>query len=159
MRTLDLLPDMTRFRSDFSVRLVFQKVAYLVQEAGIPLGYDFGWYVSGPYSTSLADDGYEISRMKIGTEQKIRIDSNVAGKIAKLFKDINIADTKAPYQLELLASLLFEIRNAYPRVKNLEEAKDTLKRWKSKFADLDIDRAFWTLKDAGLVELPAAESP
>jgi uncharacterized protein YwgA len=138
---------------------VFQKVVYLLQEAGVSLGYDFGWYVSGPYSPSLADDGYEISRMKMSGEENASIDLDVAGKIAKLFRGIDISDIKAPYQLELLASLVFVIRNAHPRVKNLEEAKHTLKRWKSNFADPDIDHALRTLKDVGLIELRAAESP
>ncbi|HZZ71301.1 MAG TPA: hypothetical protein VFE24_03555, partial [Pirellulales bacterium] len=32
-----------------------QKAVYLGQRAGMNLGYRFGWYVRGPYSSALAD--------------------------------------------------------------------------------------------------------
>lgn len=39
-------------------RLQIQKAVYLAQVAGVNLGYRFGWYVRGPYSSALADDYY-----------------------------------------------------------------------------------------------------
>jgi hypothetical protein len=44
-------------------------------------------------------------------------------------------------------------------VKNLKEAKETLKRSKPTYNDAQIDRALRTLVDAGLLEPEAAECP
>ena len=159
LRKLHLLPDMTRFQSDFSTRLVLQKVVYLVQEAGLPLGYGFGWYVRGPYSPSLARDGYELSTLKSIKEPAVEVDAKTAKRIRALFKNISLKSASAPDQLVLLASLHFIAKHAYPRVKNLKEAKETLKRSKPRYNDAQIDRALRTLVDAGLVEPEAAESP
>ncbi len=38
-----------------------QKAVYLGQRTGIELGYRFGWYLLGPYSSPLAHDYYELS--------------------------------------------------------------------------------------------------
>lgn len=44
-------------------RKQFQKTIYLLQAAGIDLGYDFNWYVHGPYSPDLAKVGYKLAEM------------------------------------------------------------------------------------------------
>jgi len=51
---------------DFSVesfekRLILQKASYLAQAAGVNLGYHFGWYLYGPYCSSLARDAFSMS--------------------------------------------------------------------------------------------------
>lgn len=38
-----------------------QKAIYLGQAAGADLGYDYNWYVHGPYSPELANDYYKLS--------------------------------------------------------------------------------------------------
>lgn len=43
----------------FENRLLLQKRVYFLQEFGIPFEYSFGWYIRGPYSSELADDGFE----------------------------------------------------------------------------------------------------
>ena len=45
-------------------RIAFQKKIYLLQAAGVNLGYDFTWDIYGPYSQGLARDGaqYEVNR-------------------------------------------------------------------------------------------------
>ena len=42
----------------FDDRLRFQKFIYLLQAHGVYLGYDFSWYLRGPYCSSLATDGF-----------------------------------------------------------------------------------------------------
>src|SRR5207253_11490502 len=44
----------------FSNRLNVQKKIYLAQIAGIDLGYRFGWYIRGPYSTGLTQDAFTL---------------------------------------------------------------------------------------------------
>jgi uncharacterized protein YwgA len=38
-----------------------QKSIYLLQPAGLDLGYRFGWYLMGPYSPSLTRDYYDLA--------------------------------------------------------------------------------------------------
>lgn len=42
-------------------RKKIQKAVYLAQSSGVKLGYAYGWYLLGPYSTSLARDYYALS--------------------------------------------------------------------------------------------------
>lgn len=42
----------------FDDRLRLQKFIYLLQAYGVYLGYDFSWYLRGPYCSSLATDGF-----------------------------------------------------------------------------------------------------
>ena len=47
--------------SEFDNRLEMQKVIYMLQELGAPIGnYGFRWYKHGPYSQELLDDMYVI---------------------------------------------------------------------------------------------------
>ena len=42
-------------------RKLLQKAVYLGQLSGFDLGYRFGWYLMGPYCTSLARDYYSLN--------------------------------------------------------------------------------------------------
>lgn len=46
----------------FRARLVLQKTIYLLQAFGIYLGYQFRWYLRGPYSTELTKDAFGLER-------------------------------------------------------------------------------------------------
>ena len=47
----------------FEDRKSIQRAVYLMQVLGVNLGYRFGWSGSGPYSTDLAGDYYDLDRM------------------------------------------------------------------------------------------------
>jgi len=54
--------------SDFSMktfgdRLRLQKIVYMVEAFGVYLGYDFSWYLRGPYCTNLARAGFELEQI------------------------------------------------------------------------------------------------
>ena len=58
---LKQLPDCEYFSmSDFSSRLKLQKTIYLLQIFGVYLGYDFHWYLRGPYCSMLMANGYQL---------------------------------------------------------------------------------------------------
>jgi uncharacterized protein YwgA len=52
------------FPSSFDMRLTLQKTVYLMQAFGLYIGFDFSWYLRGPYSPMLAHLGYEIAKME-----------------------------------------------------------------------------------------------
>ena len=41
-------------------RTRIQKIIYLVQASDVPLGYNFSWYLKGPYCSPLAKDYYNL---------------------------------------------------------------------------------------------------
>lgn len=49
-------------------RLITQKSVYLSQCAGADLGYRFKWYMNGPYSSSLAEDYFELLKFTEDTK-------------------------------------------------------------------------------------------
>jgi uncharacterized protein YwgA len=51
-----------QFDQDFNQRLIVQKTIYLMQQFDLYIGYDFNWYLRGPYSPSLTRDSYQILR-------------------------------------------------------------------------------------------------
>lgn len=64
LAALQLLLDGVGTGTDISSkekRLKVQKSVYIVQAAGIKLGYSFDWYINGPYSTELTRDYYELA--------------------------------------------------------------------------------------------------
>jgi len=48
--------------SSLDGRTRFQKAVYLGQLCGIDLGYRYGWYLKGPYSTELTRDYYAMAQ-------------------------------------------------------------------------------------------------
>ena len=55
-------PDLDFGMGDFEHRLRVQKFVYLLQSFDIYLGYDYSWYLRGPYCTQLATVGHALSR-------------------------------------------------------------------------------------------------
>lgn len=56
---LKLLLDRLNISSDISTlddRKRVQKAVYLAQKSGVDLGYQYGWYLMGPYSPELTQD-------------------------------------------------------------------------------------------------------
>ena len=54
-------PDLDFSMSDFEHRLRIQKFVYLMQAFDVYLGYDYSWYLHGPYCTRLATVGYALT--------------------------------------------------------------------------------------------------
>lgn len=52
--------DPKTFEVEFDERLVLQKTIYLMQEFGLYIGYNFRWYIRGPYSPELTRDAFAI---------------------------------------------------------------------------------------------------
>ena len=59
-RVFDILKLDPPNMDEFSNRLKYQKIMYLLQASGLSLGYGFNWYVRGPYSPTLTQDLFEV---------------------------------------------------------------------------------------------------
>lgn len=96
-------------------RMDTQKRVYLLQVAGISLGYRFTWDLFGPFSKGLANDMALLSGSQEVTENLIS-DLHLKQEAAQIFAKVRqLIDTPQDYQgaitnlewLELIASLHF----------------------------------------------------
>lgn len=98
---------------EFEDRLEVQKIPYLAQSFGIDLGYSFSWYLKGPYSKSVARDGYTIYEMSNRGERP-HIHENLAkNERVQEFKKIIVPHMNDPTWLEIAASIVYLRREQY----------------------------------------------
>ncbi|MFZ0512709.1 MAG: hypothetical protein WAM14_13970 [Candidatus Nitrosopolaris sp.] len=87
-------------------RIKLQKLVYILKSEGIDFGYNFTWYIRGPYSSDLADDGFYLTKRRVQTlsspYDKTNEDQVVLDKLAKVKHIIKNSNTA-----ELVASYLF----------------------------------------------------
>ncbi len=55
------VPGYTFSMDEFSDRLKLQKLLYLLQASGIYPGYDFSWYLRGPYCSILTANAFALA--------------------------------------------------------------------------------------------------
>lgn len=125
-------------------RVILQKKIYFLQEFGCKLGYNFGWYIKGPYSTDLTSDAYQVKGLEsvLGhADFGISLDDvqEPAEKLKSFLTDIRqlITEEKAEdYWLELAGSLHFLKFKTSATTR--EKAFEKLERDKpGKFSDKD----------------------
>jgi hypothetical protein len=150
-KALDFSADLTTLTS----RIVLQKKAYFAEAFGIDLGYNFRWYVFGPYSSELTKDAYGLlgleSRIK-PTEYKDMLPQ--IRKLNEFFSEIKALrpEHNERYWLELLSSLHFLITHAAPHIDTKEECIAKIKLIKpGRFSDKDIEFAWKILANYNLV--------
>lgn len=73
MNSLGLGGVLKRIYSQFNMgtfddRIKLQKIVYLLQAKNINLGYNFEWYLYGPYSVGLTKDGFQIEDLQKSVE-------------------------------------------------------------------------------------------
>lgn len=140
----------TSYNEDIIERKKFQKTIYLMQAFGIKLGFDFGWYIHGPYCSHLADVGYEIAEHYPHISEL----SFSQPEPSKIFDDYlsYMEDVKDNAEhLEIAASLHFLW------VHNKDMQRDLLIEWLQTEKDLDsefneIEDIWKELEDERLIE-------
>lgn len=140
-------------KESFDDRLKSQKKIYLLQSLGTNLGYDYNWYIHGPYSPTLADDIYNnIDVLSSTNFSQYKIKETVANKI-----DLVNRLTVEPHEkltdaswYELLASLLYIARNkkswqisSGPEQK--QEIFDNLLKYKPQYNQDQCENAYQVL--------------
>lgn len=151
IESLELGPKLRSFRTDFDKRLEFQKTIYLLQEAGADLGYQFGWYKHGPYSSSLADDAYVLASLPptVLASFRVSVDQDAIKRFKELTSDISKDVT---YYLELISSVDYVTSHSYPKAKTKKEAVDSIFALKGdRFRKPDIEAAYDLLKSKGFI--------
>jgi hypothetical protein len=142
----------------FEQRKRFQKIVYMAQEMEIDLGFNFGWYRYGPYSKELADDGFTAFSIPTDKWDEYAAPSDMSddrGNINRLREIIDEASKELDNLdqadvLEILASLLFLKRKAYPAMKTMKDAIKRLSIHKS-FSSSDAKKAWKLLAKHQLV--------
>ncbi|NLI99237.1 hypothetical protein GX441_11345 [bacterium] len=133
-------------------RKTLQKAICLIQASGIDLGYEFNWYLKGPYSSALSDDYYNLVRAI--DKEKIRkseypLTESVTKKIREIqdiFKpELQFKKGKSDW-LELVASVCF-LRNSG---RTWIEVKEIIENRKPHLS-VYVDVAKRKLKKVGLV--------
>ena len=127
-KVLDILKIGKPNMNDFSNRIKYQKIIYLLQASGVSLGYGFNWYIRGPYSSPLAhvlfniieDDTYENSKT-LTFNDNAKIVSSLDAFTKKIDENINDID-----YLEVLASLHYINKSTFSGNGNYSDLKRKL---------------------------------
>ena len=104
---LKQFPDFKLSMDSFDGRLRLQKFVYLLQTFDVYLGYDFSWYIRGPYCSTLATCGFGLVGMynKIPDGEKVKfVDSSVQDRFERFAEFISGKEHDTDY-LEIAASL------------------------------------------------------
>ena len=138
---------------EFDERLVLQKAVYLLQEAGVHLGYRYRWHLRGPYSPDLASDVFFLAglqnRLKDDLE-KWQLDEESKQRISKLKEMLaGTAVSVVAKHLELLASVLFLIRTGQVMPNDPVQISSLLQANKKPFNREDAERAVGELNQYG----------
>lgn len=140
----------------FRDRLILQKAIYLVQAAGVHLGYYYQWYLYGPYSPSLTRDEYAVAAdhaQGLDDSKGWSLDKQSRKKLEDLRGLVKSKDrAHLARNLELLASVHFLIaRQQVAKPDDDQQIADVLKRFGKDFDREDVKRARRELSEHGLL--------
>jgi len=108
----------------FDGRLRLQKLIYMVEAFGVYLGYDFSWYLRGPYCTNLARTGFELEQIMkdIPADARARfLDKSKQSQFDRCVKFIrSIMDSPQDLaRLEIAASIHLLAQNSHIAKKDI----------------------------------------
>lgn len=139
--------------SDFSSRLILQKAVYLLEEAGIRLGYSFNWYLRGPYSPGLTRDLYDFASKKEDAAGWV-LDGqskSIVDRLRTLLVEPSEDPAAKARRLELLASLHYLARRRRLSVDDDATATAQLAANGKHFSPEEVAGARSDLKQVGLL--------
>jgi len=136
--------------STFEDRLILQKKVYLLQQMGLNLGNSYGWYLKGPYSRDVANDGFYLEKIQnrnIDLDVLEKDEKMVIENLQKLVEETQITlNESEAYCLELVASLHFILKYGYPLSKSKEDTINQLSQLKPKFSETNVKVAMTLLE-------------
>jgi uncharacterized protein YwgA len=129
-----------------------QKAIYIGQEAGVDLGYSYGWYLLGPYSPELTKDYFTLNNEIISGDEEyksyhlVESLSSILDEIKSLMevpKEVNLPQED---WLELVASIIYCMKEK----NDIKFTKTILSQKKGPLMDY-FDVALGLLKEHGLI--------
>jgi len=143
--------------STFDDRLILQKAVYLLQAAGIQLGYRFRWYLKGPYSPDMTAGAFGIvNEGKSGAEElkgwKLDEQSaQIAARLYPLLCRAGESPTDQARRLELLASALFLFKTRQAQAADSEGTAAILQKNGKNFNAQEVARAVEEMRSYALL--------
>ena len=128
---LKQIPEYRFSMDEFEDRLKLQKTLYILQIFGVYLGYDFSWYLRGPYCSALTGNGFELQEIydKIPNETIGFRNATTQGKFENFRRFI---DNKSTDDLEIIASLHYlKTTKTMSDVEIINKITDKVDRFKS----------------------------
>ena len=137
----------------FDERLLLQKSVYLLQGAGVHLGYRYRWYLRGPYSTDLASDVFFLAGQKQSVTQELvswELDAESKARIARVKEMLSGKElVKLVRRLELLASVLYLVRTRQASAGTPARISEILKANNKPFEEAEVVEALGQLIQYG----------
>ena len=131
----------------FGDRLKLQKTVYLLQAFGVYLGYDFSWYLRGPYCTILATNGFLLQDIYAHMPyQDFKFDDKKSQKMFKKF--LKFVKGKSTDDLEIATSLHYLIQTC--EVPD-DEAKSDVKDKQERFSARQVGKIWSEMRKCGLI--------
>jgi uncharacterized protein YwgA len=100
----------------FEGRLKLQKTIYLMQTFDLYIGYNFSWYIRGPYSIQLAKDGFALRRVYDAIPSGKFTDPEAEQRFESFLQFVG-ESIDDPDWLETIASIHF-LRKVYPNLQS-----------------------------------------
>ncbi len=123
-------------------RIMLQKKVYLTQELGVPLGFEYSWYLHGPYSPDLTTATYQIIpegfRVVVGKKLKPQYQS-VIDCVNAIEEDAAKIRLNAVHWYELVASVAYWFKK--DRMEK-EETVKKIKMCKPQFSSAQVETAY-----------------
>ena len=130
--------------SDFERRLALQKIVYLVQAAGVGLGYSFGWHLGGPYSPELLRDAFAVLAGLAGNADEMEGWGLDTASLERLVRLRDLFEGLAGRQ-DLLACVHFLLGPCKVSPSDIPKLHDILVRNDRDFSEAEITGALATL--------------
>lgn len=141
----------------FLYRKLLQKKVYFLQELGLDLGYSYGFYIYGPYSSELADNAFFLLRLRNNAPANIeaveltQAERKILDRAIAFFGEISGDDSEVASMLEIMSSLHFLWTFSYSKSKSKEEIFAKIKEKKRWVTDPCLESGWVLLTKYGLV--------
>jgi uncharacterized protein YwgA len=141
----------------FNERLILQKSVYLLQSAGIHMGFRFRWYLRGPYSPDITAGAFGVVNEGEYGEQELRgwkLDDESSARarnLQPLLRREGESNAELARRLELLASTLFLCKTEQGRPSDPEGISKILKQNDKDFSTSEVKAAVKELRAHGLL--------
>ncbi|KAG2472740.1 MAG: hypothetical protein NPMRTH4_1800002 [Nitrosopumilales archaeon] len=142
--TLRILNSLCNVSLDkFNDRLILQKLGYLAQSLGASGGFNFSWYLRGPYSPILTKMLYKAEKSGVFKKKpNLYVDEK---KIVKKLKKLLKNELDDPQKLELYASVWYLIPKQDVTQGDVKYIIDTIREEKPDYSINEIKNTIETV--------------